>query len=100
MITGDHPLTALSIAKDLKIASNAEQVANGDEVQKYYGQDERAFDEFVASKTVFARVTPLQKLNIVESLKRQGEFVAVTGDGVNDAPALKSANIGVAMGTC
>ena len=99
MITGDHPLTALSIAKDLKIASDAEQVANGDEVQKYYGQDERAFDEFVASKTVFARVTPLQKLNIVESLKRQGEFVAVTGDGVNDAPALKSANIGVAMGS-
>ena len=99
MVTGDHPLTALSIARDLKIADTAEQVANGDAVQKYYGQGERDFDEFVASKTVFARVTPLQKLYIVESLKRQGEFVAVTGDGVNDAPALKSANIGVAMGS-
>lgn len=99
MVTGDHPLTALSIAKDLKIAETAEQVANGDDVQKSYGQGERDFDEFIASKTVFARVTPLQKLYIVESLKRQGEFVAVTGDGVNDAPALKSANIGVAMGS-
>lgn len=99
MVTGDHPLTALSIAKELKIAEKAEQVANGDDVQKAYGVSERDFDEFVASKTVFARVTPLQKLYIVESLKRQGEFVAVTGDGVNDAPALKSANIGVAMGS-
>ena len=99
MVTGDHPLTALSIAKELKIAEKAEQVANGDDVQKAYGVGERDFDEFVASKTVFARVTPLQKLYIVESLKRQGEFVAVTGDGVNDAPALKSANIGVAMGS-
>ena len=99
MITGDHPLTALSIAKELKIAEDFEQVANGDDVQKSYGKGERDFDELVASKTVFARVTPLQKLYIVESLKRQGEFVAVTGDGVNDAPALKSANIGVAMGS-
>ena len=65
MVTGDHPLTALSIAKELKIAEKAEQVANGDDVQKAYGVGERDFDEFVASKTVFARVTPLQKLYIV-----------------------------------
>ena len=59
---------------------------------------QRSFDKFVSSHKVFARVTPLDKLDIVESLKRQDEFVAVTGDGVNDASALKSANIGVAMG--
>ena len=99
MITGDHPLTALSIARDLKLVSDAEQVTNSEEVEKYYRRGTKEFDEFVASKLVFARVTPMQKLHIVNSLKRQGEFVAVTGDGVNDAPALKSANIGVAMGS-
>lgn len=99
MITGDHPLTAFSIARDLELATTEDQVATGDEVEKYYGMGEPDFDSFVRQKCVFARVTPLQKLYIVESLKRQGEFVAVTGDGVNDAPALKSANIGVAMGS-
>lgn len=99
MITGDHPLTALSIAKDLSLVSDDSEVTNGEEVEKYYRRGEKDFDDFIASKLVFARVTPLQKLHIVESLKRQGEFVAVTGDGVNDAPALKSANIGVAMGS-
>ena len=99
MITGDHPLTAFSIARDLGLASDLVQIANGEEVEKSYRCGEKEFDEFVASKVVFARVTPLQKLHIVESLKRQGEFVAVTGDGVNDAPALKAANIGVAMGS-
>jgi Ca2+-transporting ATPase len=98
MITGDHPLTAFSIARDLKLATNREDITNGEEVEKYYRRGEKDFDEFVASKLVFARVTPLQKLYIVDSLKRQGEFVAVTGDGVNDAPALKKADIGVAMG--
>ncbi len=99
MITGDHPLTAFSIARDLELAENMDQVANGEEVEKIYRRGQKDFDEFVSQKLVFARVTPLQKLHIVNSLKRQGEFVAVTGDGVNDAPALKSANIGVAMGS-
>ena len=99
MITGDHPLTAYSIAKDLKLANEFDNVATGEEVETIFEKGEKAFDAFISAKTVFARVTPLQKLRIIESLKRQGEFVAVTGDGVNDAPALKSANIGVAMGS-
>lgn len=99
MITGDHPLTATSIARDLKLIDDDAQVTSSEEVEQYYLRGEQDFDEFVARKIVFARVTPLQKLHIVESLKRQGEFVAVTGDGVNDAPALKSANIGIAMGS-
>lgn len=99
MITGDHPLTAFSIAKDLQLASAYEEVATGDEVDRAYQKGTKTFDKFIKTKTVFARVTPLQKLHIVESLKRQGEFVAVTGDGVNDAPALRAANIGIAMGS-
>ncbi|MBE6148093.1 MAG: HAD family hydrolase [Firmicutes bacterium] len=99
MITGDHPLTAYSIARDLKLTDSFNEVTTGDEVDIYLTKDKKEFDEFVKSKCIFTRVTPLQKLEIIESLKRQGEFVAVTGDGVNDAPALKSANIGVAMGS-
>ena len=99
MITGDHPLTAYSIAKELELTNNYEEVTNGVEVDKYLKKSKEEFDNFVSLKKVFTRVTPLQKLEIVESLKRQGEFVSVTGDGVNDAPALKSANIGIAMGS-
>ena len=99
MITGDHPLTAFSIAKDLQLTTDLEEVTTGEVLDQAYEQGEKAFDKFIKNKKVFARVTPLQKLKIVESLKRQGEFVAVTGDGVNDAPALKVANIGVAMGS-
>ena len=99
MITGDHPLTAFSIAKDLKLVTDYAQVATSDAVDEAYKEGKAHFDKFVSEKLVFARVTPLQKLHIVNSLKRQGEFVAVTGDGVNDAPALKAANIGVAMGS-
>lgn len=99
MITGDHPLTAFSIAKDLELTTKFSEVATGTEIDKELEKDDKSFDKFICSKKVFARVTPIQKLKIVESLKRQGEFVAVTGDGVNDAPALKAANIGVATGS-
>ena len=99
MITGDHPLTAFKIAQDINIASDMKQVATGKEVEYQFSLGEKQFDEFVKGKTVFSRVTPTDKLNIVNSLKRQGEFVAVTGDGVNDSPAIKSAHIGIAMGS-
>ncbi len=99
MITGDHPLTAYKIAKDLELVNDYNEVASGEDVNKYYALGEKMFDEFVSSKKVFSRVSPLDKLEIVESYKRQGEFVAVTGDGVNDAPAIRSANIGIAMGS-
>lgn len=99
MITGDHPLTALSIAKDLNLVESDKEIATGVELNKYLKKGEKEFDDFVNKIKVFARVTPMDKLNIVNSLKRNGEFVAVTGDGVNDAPAIRSANIGIAMGS-
>ncbi len=99
MITGDHPLTAYSIAKDLGLVENYDEVTSGKELDEYFKKGKKEFDKFVKSKKIFTRVTPLNKLEIVESCKRQGEFVAVTGDGVNDAPAIKSANIGIAMGS-
>ena len=99
MITGDHPLTAYFIGKKLNIISDFLEVTTGEEINKKMALGDNAFDEFIKSVKICARTTPMQKLAIVESLKRQGEFVAVTGDGVNDAPALKSANIGVAMGS-
>ena len=99
MITGDHPLTAYSIAKDLGLVENYDEVTSGKELDEYFKKGKKEFDKFVKSKKIFTRVTPVNKLEIVESYKRQGEFVAVTGDGVNDAPAIKSANIGIAMGS-
>ena len=99
MITGDHPATALTIAKDLKLASSKKEVITGRELEDIYNKGEKYFDEYIKHIKVFSRVTPTDKLKIVESLKRNGEFVAVTGDGVNDAPAIKTANIGIAMGS-
>lgn len=98
MVTGDHPLTAFSIARSLGLASEEKEITSGEELSEYL-DDEAALDKFVKGKKVFTRVTPLEKLAIINSYKRQGEFVAVTGDGVNDAPAIKSANIGISMGS-
>ena len=98
MITGDHALTAFAIAKDLGMIENKDEVTTGSDLDFYIDNEEK-FDDFITDKKVFARVTPIQKLKIIESLQRKGEFVAVTGDGVNDAPAIKAANIGVAMGS-
>ena len=99
MITGDHPETARAIAGDLGIADEGTRVVTGQMIADAGAQDSPAFERLVAQTTVFARVSPTQKLEIVDVLIRDGEFVAVTGDGVNDAPALKRANIGVAMGS-
>ena len=97
MVTGDHPVTAFSIARELGLANNQNQVITGSELKhKIKNTDE--FDTLVSTARVFARVEPTQKLNIVNSLQRSGHFVAVTGDGANDAPALKAAEVGVAMG--
>ncbi len=99
MVTGDHPLTAFCIAKELGLTSNFEEVATGTEIEEEFAKGKESFDKYINSKRVFTRVTPIQKLEIVEAYKRNGEFVAVTGDGVNDAPAIKAANIGIAMGS-
>jgi magnesium-transporting ATPase (P-type) len=95
MVTGDHPVTALAIARDLGIATRREEVVAGTDLAAA-GPDE--FRAAVERATVFARVAPEQKLQIVEAAQQAGHFVAGTGDGVNDAPALRRANIGVAMG--
>ncbi|HAU5153428.1 TPA: cation-translocating P-type ATPase [Clostridioides difficile] len=95
MITGDHKVTATTIAHELGIWSEENTVISGDELDNL-SDDE--LDEAVKNTTVFARVSPFDKLRIIQSLKRIGEVPAMTGDGVNDSPALKSADIGIAMG--
>lgn len=97
MVTGDHPETALAIGRELGLANKRAEVVTGADLEAA-GSHRGRFDAVVAQARIFARVEPTQKLFIVESMKRAGHFVAVTGDGVNDAPALNAAHIGVAMG--
>jgi P-type Ca2+ transporter type 2C len=95
MITGDHPLTAQAIGTDLGITQTDSQVVSGNEIAQ---MDDATLAQTIDRINVYARVAPEHKLRIVKALQQQGELVAMTGDGVNDAPALKQADIGVAMG--
>ena len=95
MITGDHALTAEAIARDLDILGPDEQALTGTQLDAL---DDEQLRESLQLTSTFARVSPLHKLRLVQALQEQGETVAMTGDGVNDAPALKQADIGVAMG--
>lgn len=95
MITGDHVDTALAIAKELGIASNRGETLSGSELERL---GETEFEEKAGKIKVYARVSPEHKVKIVNALKKKGRIVAMTGDGVNDAPSLKAADIGIAMG--
>lgn len=95
MITGDHPSTAFAIAQKLGIAKNRKEVLTGAELAKL---SEKELAKIIGSYSVFARVTPEHKLLIVKALKKNGNVVAMTGDGMNDAPSIKCANIGACMG--
>jgi len=95
MITGDHKLTAMAIAKELNICSEGEMVLTGEDLDK---MDESQLEKVAGNVSVYARVSPKHKLMIVRALKKKGNIVAMTGDGVNDAPAIKEADIGIAMG--
>ena len=95
MITGDHPATALAVGRELGLAVAASRAVSGSEIDTL---DDAALGAVAADAVVYARVSPEQKLRIVRALQRLGHVVAMTGDGVNDAPAVKAADIGIAMG--
>ena len=96
MITGDHPVTALAIAQELDMVESADKLVTGSELK--LALDSGTIDQLTDKARVYARVGPHQKLDIIQSLQRNGHFVAVSGDGANDAPALRAAQVGVAMG--
>ncbi len=98
MITGDHPATALAIGQQLQLASSSAQVVSGHQLKQAELKSPQAIAELSAQARIFARVEPQQKQQIVRALQMQNHFVAVTGDGANDAPAMKSAHVGIAMG--
>jgi Ca2+-transporting ATPase len=95
MITGDHKNTAFAIASELNMAENISECLSGNEIDQY---DQNEFNKIVNNYRVFARVSPEHKVKIVKAFKSHGNIVSMTGDGVNDAPSLKAADIGVAMG--
>ena len=95
MITGDHPMTALAIARELQIAQGEDEVLSGAQLDAL---DETSLRRQIRKVRVFARVTPSHKVRIVDAFKQSGAIVAMSGDGVNDAPSLKRADIGIAMG--
>ncbi len=95
MITGDHIVTAKAIAKNIGILRKNDLAITGEELDKL---SEEILDKNIMKYSVFARVSPEHKVRIVKSFRKSGAVVAMTGDGVNDAPALKNADIGIAMG--
>ncbi|NLN04140.1 MAG: calcium-translocating P-type ATPase, PMCA-type [Clostridiaceae bacterium] len=95
MITGDHKITASVIAKELDIMQKGDRIITGEELER---MSDTELENIVEKTAVFARVLPVHKLRIVKALKKKGHIVAMTGDGVNDAPAVKEADIGIAMG--